>query len=117
MQSAICRSTRLQRAVRQATFVLLASSTLGACARSPVGVYADASGATRYEFRPDGQVYISVLGTSVSGAYEANRERILISSPQGTLVLLRKADRLQGPMGLELLPQPAQPTSHGEPDR
>jgi len=76
------------------------------CTPSPVGVYADASGATRYEFRPDGRVYISILGTAVTGAYEANRERILISGPQGTVVLLRKANRLQGPMGLELLPQP-----------
>jgi hypothetical protein len=96
---------------------LLASLSMSACARSPVGTYADASGATRYEFRPDGQVYISVLGTTVSGAYEANRERILINGPQGTLVLLRRADRLQGPMGLELLPQPVQPASRGEPVR
>lgn len=88
------------------SLIALASLSLGACARSPVGTYADASGATRYEFRPDGQVFISVLGTTVSAAYEANPERILVSGPQGTVVLLRKEDRLQGPMGLELLPQP-----------
>lgn len=99
------------------SLALLTSLSVTACARSPVGTYADASGATRYEFRPDGQVYISVLGTTVSGAYEANRERILISGPQGTVVLLRRADRLQGPMGLELLLQPVQRTSHGDSDR
>lgn len=85
---------------------LLAWLPVSACVRAPVGVYADSSGTTRYEFRPDGEVYVSVLGTTVTGAYEANRERILINGPQGTVVLLRKADRLQGPMGLELLFQP-----------
>jgi hypothetical protein len=93
------------------SLVLLASISIGGCARAPVGIYADASGATRYEFRSDGQVFISVLGTTVSAAYEANRDRILVSGPQGTVVLVRKADRLQGPMGLELLPQPKQPAA------
>jgi hypothetical protein len=99
------------------SLALVASLSMSACARSPVGTYADTSGATRYEFRPDGQVYLSVLGTTVSGTYEANRERILINGPQGTLVLLRKADRLQGPMGLELRLQPFHPASRGEPER
>jgi hypothetical protein len=99
------------RATAVALFVLLGS---GCTARSPSGTYADASGATRYEFRTDGQVYISVLGATVTGAYETDRDRVLISGPQGTVVLLRKADRLQGPMGLELLPQPDQPASRGD---
>lgn len=86
----------------------------GCSGPSPSGIYADSSGVTRYEFRTDGRVYISVLGATVTGAYETDRDRILISGPQGTVVLLRKADRLQGPMGLELLPQPDQPASRGD---
>lgn len=109
MQSPTLRLRRSQRTSWHTILVLLAWLPLSACVRAPAGVYADASGSTRYEFRPDGRVYISVFGTTVSGAYEANRERILISGPQGTVVLLRKADRLQGPMGLELLLQPSAP--------
>lgn len=102
------------RGAWRSAVALLASVMNSGCAPSPVGVYADSSGATQYEFRPDGQVYISVLGTTATAAYEANRERILISGPQGTVVLLRKADRLQGPMGLELLPQTTHPDPRGE---
>lgn len=75
------------------------------CSPQISGVYTDASGATQYEFRPDGKVYISVLGAMATGDYEANADRILISGPQGTVVLIRKQDKLQGPMGLELTPR------------
>lgn len=114
MQSAtipVPKHCGLQRATAAALLSLL---VWGCGGPSPLGTYADASGATRYEFRADGRVYISVLGATVTGAYEADRDRILISAPQGTVVLLRKDGRLQGPMGLELLPQPDQPASRGE---
>jgi hypothetical protein len=100
------RGARWQPVTAAALVALLA---WGCGGPSPVGVYTDASGATRYEFRPDGRVFISVLGATVTGAYETDRDRILISAPQGTVVLVRKDGRLQGPMGLELLPQPDHP--------
>jgi hypothetical protein len=106
MHPATSRQRRRRLRIVACAAVVIAAVTASGCTPSPVGVYTDASGATQYEFRPDGQVYISILGTSVTGAYEANRDRILISGPQGTVVLLRKADRLQGPMGLELMRRP-----------
>jgi hypothetical protein len=116
MQSArIAVSKRRSARWRPATAAaLVALLTLGCGGPSPVGIYADASGATRYEFRPDGRVFISVLGATVTGAYETDRDRILISAPQGTVVLVRKDGRLQGPMGLELLPLPDHPPSRGD---
>lgn len=82
-----------------------ALACLGACGPRVAGVYVDASGATQYEFRPGGEVYISVLGTTVTAQYEVNAERVLVSGPQGAIVLIRKHGRLEGPMGLELRPK------------
>jgi len=85
---------------------LCISLLLIGCGHSVSGVYADASGSTQYEFLPDGKVYISVLGATASGRYEANPDRVLVSGPQGTVVLVRGPNSLHGPMGLELKPQP-----------
>lgn len=86
----------------KAALVLCLPLLTWGCAPSISGTYTDASGATQYEFRPDGKVYISVLGATASGNYEANAERVLITGPQGTVLLVRERDRLLGPMGLEL---------------
>src|SRR5690606_16438163 len=78
--------------------LLLAS----ACGRDVSGLYTDLTGVTQYEFSSDGKVYISVFGATVSGTYEVASDRVLVTTPQGTVVLLRKHGRLEGPMGLEL---------------
>lgn len=75
---------------------------VSACGSSFSGKYTDAAGISEYEFRNDGKVYISVFGATASGTYEVDRDRILITSPQGTVVFARDKDRLIGPMGLEL---------------
>lgn len=82
-----------------------ALAILWGCGPRVAGIYVDASGATQYEFRPGGEVFISVLGTTVTARYEVNAERILVSGPQGTIVLIRKNGHLEGPMGLELRPR------------
>lgn len=87
-----------------AVLSLVSQAFLPGCGPRVAGTYVDSSGATRYEFRPGGEVFISVLGTTVLAQYEANAERILITGPQGTVVLIRKDGRLEGPMGLELRP-------------
>lgn len=94
------------------TLLVVSQSVLWGCGPRVAGVYVDASGATQYEFRPTGEVFISVLGTTVSARYEENAERILVSGPQGTVVLIRKHDRLEGPMGLELRPAERIQKSH-----
>lgn len=90
---------------RRIPLVAAALACLCACGPRVAGVYVDASGATEYEFRPGGEVYISVFGTTVTAQYEVNAERVLVSSPQGAIVLIRKYGRLEGPMGLELRPK------------
>ena len=85
-----------------ALIALCLSSLIAGCHASVTGTYTDTSGVTEYEFRPDGKVFISVLGATVSGSYEVNAERVLITAPQGTVLLIRSEDSLHGPMGLEL---------------
>lgn len=81
---------------------LLAAVT--ACADGLSGTWADAAGITRYEFYPDGRARITVLGASVPAEYTLAGDKVTISSPQGTVVLTRRDERLYGPMGLELAP-------------
>ncbi len=85
-----------------ALLALCLSSLMAGCNAPVTGTYTDNSGVTEYEFRPDGKVFISVLGATVSGSYEVNAERVLITAPQGTVLLIRSEDSLHGPMGLEL---------------
>jgi|GEM_PF-2215677 len=100
-----CSKLRRASRLRLGALTLLAPALLWACAPPLAGVYSDASGATQYEFRPNGTVYISVLGATATAQYEVSSDRVLISGPQGTVVLIRKQGRLQGPMGLELAPR------------
>lgn len=77
--------------------------SLWACGNAGLsGTYEDESGITSYEFRRDGAVYMSVLGTTVAAEYRLDGDKVLVTSPQGTLVLTRADGRLFGPMGLEL---------------
>lgn len=76
---------------------------LGGCARDElVGTYEDEVGMTRYEFQGEGRVHVSVLGTTVVAEYRLDDDKVLVSGPQGTIVLTRRNDELHGPMGLVL---------------
>ena len=66
------------------------------------GSYGDASGETRYTFSPGGRVEITILNTTVSAEYTLDDDKIIIASPQGTVVLKWDGESLYGPMGLEL---------------
>ena len=93
---------RFRKAIPVAALIVAAHAVLPGCGQPVTGTYVDSSGATQYEFRPGGDVLISILGTTVTARYEVNAERILVTGPQGSVVLIRKDGRLEGPMGLEL---------------
>ncbi len=76
---------------------------LTGCARDDlVGTYEDELGMTRYEFQGSGRVHVSVLGATVVAEYRLDNDTVLVTGPQGTLVLARRGEQLQGPMGLVL---------------
>ena len=83
--------------------ILIASLALIACGRDElIGTYEDELGMTRYEFLGNGEVQVSVLGTTVVAEYRLDGDNVLVTSPQGTLVLTRRGEQLHGPMGLAL---------------
>lgn len=82
---------------------LLALLALAGCSQAELaGTYEDELGITRYEFQGEGRVNVSVLGTTVVAEYLLENDKVLVTGPQGTLVLTRRNDTLHGPMGLIL---------------
>lgn len=75
------------------------------CTKGVSGTFTDDAKLTAYEFHRDGRAIISVLGTVVAAEYTTDGDRILVTSPQGTVVLTQRDGRLYGPMGLELYRQ------------
>lgn len=83
--------------------ILVVALALPGCARDDlVGTYEDELGMIRYDFLGQGQVHVAVLGTTVVAEYRLEDDRVLVTGPQGTLVLTRHNDALHGPMGLRL---------------
>jgi hypothetical protein len=88
---------------RREIWPLLALLALAGCSQADlVGTYEDELGITRYEFQGEGRVHVSVLGTTVVADYLLENDKVLVTGPQGTLVLTRRNDDLLGPMGLIL---------------
>ncbi|ANO50435.1 hypothetical protein [Woeseia oceani] len=76
---------------------------LAACEPDIAGVWTEETGLSTYEFLDDGQLRITVLGTTVAARYRVDGEQVLVSSPQGTVVLDIHDNELRGPMGLALV--------------
>jgi hypothetical protein len=85
--------------------LLTSAITLVGCGDDIAGTYADEAGVTQYAFAGNGDVRILVLGAEVDAEYRLDKDKVLVSSAQGTVVLTRRNDRLYGPMGLELVRQ------------
>ena len=81
----------------------LAALLLASCGTGLEGTWDDPSGAISYEFGTGGRVSIEALGNVVAGEYMVDGDRVLLTSPQGTVVLRREKDRLVGPMGAVLV--------------
>lgn len=80
-----------------------------ACGAGLSGRYVDDAGIAVYEFDADGGAQIHVLGATVAAEYTLDGDRVIVSSPQGSVVFRRDGDRLHGPMGLTLVRQTDRP--------
>ncbi len=88
---------------RRLPLVLLCALLTSACEQRLDGTWDDPSGEISYEFRADGRVRIRALGSVVPGDYRLDGDRVVVTSPQGTVVLQRDGDELSGPMGARYL--------------
>lgn len=90
---------------RAGIVLLTITIVLSGCGEHIAGTYADEADVTHYTFARNGDVKITILGTEVDAEYHLDKDKVLVSSAQGTVVLTRRDDRLYGPMGLELVRQ------------
>jgi hypothetical protein len=81
------------------------AATLAACGGDVCGTWHDTGGVTSYRFGADGKATVAVLDSRVAAEYLLKGDRVLVTSPQGTVVLTRRGNRLYGPMGQELVRQ------------
>ncbi|MCR9261049.1 MAG: hypothetical protein NXH95_15095 [Pseudomonadaceae bacterium] len=87
--------------------VFLTFLSLSSCSQGLSGVYTDELGTTAYDFRANDKVYITVLEVTVAADYTTHGNNIIVTSPQGTVVLAKQDNMLIGPMGQILRPQPS----------
>jgi hypothetical protein len=68
--------------------------------RGLAGEYEEESGVGSLDFQADGRVYVSFLGVTVAGEYELDGARVIVKGPNGSQVLTRNGERLEGGLGL-----------------
>jgi hypothetical protein len=64
------------------------------------GQYEEESGVGSLDFQADGTVYVSYLGVTVAGEYELDGARVIVKGPNGSQILTRNGERLEGGLGL-----------------
>jgi len=83
--------------------IISACLFLTACGSPIEGTYSDEMGVTRYTFKDDDKVYMSIMGTETELEYSVEDNKVKIGSPQGNMVFTLNEDgSLQGPMGMKL---------------
>jgi len=85
------------------TLPLATLALLAGCGEAGLsGSFGDAEREVRYDFHPAGRVRITMLGASVAGQYTLQDDKVIVTSPQGTVVLTRRGQSLHGPRGVAL---------------
>lgn len=76
-----------------------------ACSSGLDGTYAGPMGISKYEFKSNGSVTITSLGTVVEAEYSIDGDKLKLGGPQGTLIMTILEDgTIRGPMGIPLRP-------------
>ena len=78
---------------------------LSACSHGISGVYADAMGVSRYSFKSDGNVTITVMGASHETRYVRDGDTLKVAVPETGVSLdftIENDGSLRGPLGMRL---------------
>jgi len=89
----------ITRALARGLLTALVLAAAG-CAERLAGTYADEAGRGRLEFQDDGTVYMTTFAGTIACTYDVDGEHVILKGPNGTQVLTRHGDRLDGGLGL-----------------
>jgi hypothetical protein len=71
----------------------------GGCGARLSGTWAEASGQGQLQFESDGTAWLTTFGGTIACSYEIDGDHVLLRGPNGTVVLTRRGDTLQGGLG------------------
>ena len=81
-------------------------AVLASCRPSIAGHWANDDQDVAYHFRGDGQVTITALGSRATARYRVIDDQVIVTGPQGTVVLTLDDNELVGPMAQRFVKQP-----------
>ena len=93
----------------------LLAATLAGCGPDVAGTWVDPRGPVTYTLDDRGGARITVLGFTSAGEYTLSGDKVIVSSPQGSVVLRLRDGKLHGPLGMVLVRRPQSPIPPGEP--
>ncbi len=82
--------------------VLMCVIALTGCSDRVIGTWQSDDGDVVYDVRGDGQVIVTLFGSTVAARYRRVDDALIVSGPQGTIVLDIEGDVLVAPTGLRL---------------
>lgn len=84
-----------------------AALALTACSKKLEGTYKDDLGLQKYEFKSDGNVYVSTMGITKESKYTVEDKKVKIKNGDDvTIYDLQDDGTIKGPLGMLLKPQP-----------
>jgi hypothetical protein len=85
---------------------LILIALMASCRPSITGHWVNDSNDLAYHFQGDGQVTVTAFGNSSAARYRLVNGEVILTSPQGTVVLTLEDDQLIGPMAQRFTRQP-----------
>lgn len=82
-----------------AVFALLSAG----CGARMSGTWCDEAGLGSLEFEENGTAYMTTFGGTIACTYELDGERVILKGPNGSQVLTRRGDRLDGGLGFSFV--------------
>lgn len=86
--------------------VLAGVLMLAACGKNLDGVYKDDLGIQKYEFKRNGVVYVTTMGSTREADYVVEDQKVKITSDGDTTIYnLNEDGTINGPLGMTLKPE------------
>lgn len=85
--------------------VLIFTLLLSACGQKLDGVYKDELGLQKYEFKRDGTVYVTTMGSTKEASYTTEDQKVkILSEGEQSVYEINGDGSIKGPLGMILRP-------------